>query len=173
MIGAGGDPTRFTVLPNKGGHLDPVNSFTIAFSAYIHTPNDGYLVSYNEGGVGVRLRQEDRSLVLSVPPRDADKMESRYEVTARNVLRDLRWNYIAATYNAQTGVAVIYVDNVVKAQKNLGQHVVATEGDVRIMGVYTAFNCLRFVSGAKSAQGVRDLETCPIGKLDDHLMNPL
>lgn len=147
---------RFTHFPNRKGELDMVKSFRITFRYFFSDiRTKGYVLSYNHGGLGVRLEQDGQKLIFILPPRGATDEENVHVIRPSNVrvIRPKEWNSIDLIYNFRFGQAVLKVNRATKASKAVGQMNVATTGDVRILEAKgTAMACLRFSSEAENTR---------------------
>lgn len=109
--------TSYAVIPNNGC-LDTRYSLTIIFWVFPEAP--GPLVHFNPKGWGVHLWITRLSqLYFRLMPRK--KSGRRVKALIGRGIKPMTWNYIAATYNHQTGLATLFINSYPVAQRNVGK----------------------------------------------------
>lgn len=123
-----GRPDSFIEFPNRG-KLDTRKSITIL--AWIYPEGSaGPIFNYMPNGWGVHLWMvSSNTLFVRYTRRQGRTMTaplSSRRMTSR------KWQYIAATYDYITGIAKLYLDSKVIAQRRLGRMRLATNYPVRM-----------------------------------------
>lgn len=116
----------FIEFPNNGG-LDTKDSITIL--AYVNPQSPGPIFSYNPKGFGMQVWMV-RSNELFARFVRRDKTLTKPIVT--NKVKPGIWNWVAVSYDKNTGYARLYVDSRITAEENLGRITLATNYPARM-----------------------------------------
>ena len=114
-----GFANSYIYFPNTG-RLDAQNSITILL--WLMPESAGPIFHYFPRGIGVNLRMISRKVIRA-------EFVSRNRKVTRRIARRIRsrvWNYIAATYDYNTGLATLWLDSIPISQRNIGRIRLAT-----------------------------------------------
>lgn len=109
-------------FPNNG-RLNAMSSITLI--AWVYPESSGQIFEFI-GGVNLRASRSD-TLYFRVDPR-------QHALSGR-VLKPRKWNYIAATYNARSETAILWVDSIPVAHRRIRRTLLKTHGSA-YMGRY-------------------------------------
>lgn len=126
-----GNANSYIDIPNTNAKLDAMASMTILAWVY-HEGISGPIFNYRRGpGWGVHLwLVTPRTLFVRFLRRDG-KFTAPLSGT-RIRLRYRAWNYVGATYDYRTGIARLWLNARLIAEKKIGRHRLATNYPVRI-----------------------------------------
>lgn len=153
-----GFANSYIYFPNTG-RLDTQNSITILL--WLMPESAGPIFHYMPRGIGVNLRMIGRKVIRA-------EFVSRNRKITRRISRRIRsrvWNYIAATYDYNTGLATLWLDAIPITQENIGRFRLATNypavsgrrpGDPRHFRGRIA--CLQIYSLALNSYQIRKLK---------------
>lgn len=116
----------FIEFPNKG-RLDTKNSMTIL--AYVNPERPGPIFNYDPKGFGMHLWMVRPNVLLA---RFVKRNKKFTPPVVTNRIKPGTWNWVAATYDKNTGYARLYVDSRITAERNLGRITLATNYPVRV-----------------------------------------
>ena len=133
-----GRPDSFIEFPNKG-RLDTKDSITIL--AYVNPETPGPIFNYNPKGFGMHFWMVRPNVLFA---RFVKRNKKFTRPIASNRIKPRTWNWVATTYDKNTGYARLYVDSKITAERNLGKIRLATNYPVR-MGARVGDN--RFFRG--------------------------
>ena len=128
-------------------------------------------MNYGASGEGVHLWQTD-PFSISWRLIKRDYVQGLNEVViAENALTPDTWNYVAATYDYQSGMAKIYVGGNLTAETDIGSRVLATQDQIwlgSVSGDNRVFvgrlSCLQIHNKALTPEEIADKEMCPFRK---------
>lgn len=121
-----GRPDSFIEFPNKG-RLDTKDSITIL--AYVNPETPGPIFNYDPKGFGMHLWMVRPNVLFA---RFVKRNKKFTRPVATNRVKPGTWNWVAATYDKNTGYARLYVDSRITAERNLGRLTLATNYPVRM-----------------------------------------
>lgn len=164
-----GGANSYANIPQSVG-LDAKKSITISAHIYPMEFSNCPLVYYSdEDDVGVNLQLYNQGLAFRVVQRSANTGLGETITSDGLVLN--AWNYIAVTFDYESGVAKIYHNSTMVAEFTVGQREIATNGNIRIgavSGISTYYKgkmaCLKVFSKALTDQEVTDDASCEICK---------
>ncbi|XP_068745884.1 NFX1-type zinc finger-containing protein 1-like isoform X4 [Montipora capricornis] len=124
----------FIVIPNlSGGLVDAEKSITLL--AFIYPLRESrMMISYHPDGLGVQLACEfdDEIGKLTASFIQRDLMPAEMPITAK-VLEYNEWNFVGASYDFETGMAILWHNGSVVKSANIGKGLfLATQFDIKI-----------------------------------------
>ena len=123
-----GKPNSYIEFPNNG-KLDTKRSLTLLAHIY-QKGYAGPIFNYNPKGWGVHLWMvSPRTLFVRFMRRQGGS--STADLRYRGILPN-KWHFVGATYDGQTGIGELYVDNRLVARKRVGIMRLATNYPVRM-----------------------------------------
>lgn len=126
-----GRRNSYIYFPNNG-RIDTKTSITILAWIY-HTGHSGPIFHYLPNGWGVHFWMVGRRTIFArLMKRGRRPISSKYISSSR--ITPYKWQYVGMTYDFRTGVAKLYLNSRVIAQKRIGRFRIATNYPVR-MGV--------------------------------------
>lgn len=114
-----GFANSYISFPNTG-RLDTQNSITII--CWLFPESAGPVFHYKPQGVGVNLRMISRKVIRA----EFVSRDGRITKRISKRIRSRVWNYIAGTYDYNTGLATIWLDAIPITQRNIGRMRLAT-----------------------------------------------
>ena len=125
-----GDENSFVEL-NNTGELD--TRFSITVLAWVHVLNfKGPIYKHEPESYGFSLLVFNSTLGVKVRYMDRDTLKI-YLLHKEEVLKADAWNFIGSTYDYQTGLATIFVNNRTVMQTVIKAKIeIATDSDIRI-----------------------------------------
>ena len=121
-----GRPDSFIEFPNNG-RLDTKDSITIL--AYVNPESAGPIFNYNPKGFGMHFWMVRPNVLFA---RFVKRSKKFTRPVATNRVKPRTWNWVAASYDKNTGYARLYVDSRISAERNLGRIKLATNYPVRM-----------------------------------------
>ena len=121
-----GEAGSFVEIPNNRGSLDTKNSITIA--AWVYPLSGGSIISYYYNSHHQHTQRWGVRICAATKTTLTFKLVSRdYKINKQLdfLMKGNRWNYVAATYDHASGVAVLWVNNQ-KKEKQVGRFELAT-----------------------------------------------
>ena len=101
--------------------MDTKNSMTIAL--WVYPESAGPIFHYFPKGKGVHLWMKDiNTILVKFVPRSLQTISA---VTSRRI-KPRAWNFVAATYDYETGLASLWNDATLISQRNIGKIELAT-----------------------------------------------
>lgn len=115
-----GIANSYIYFPNRGC-MDTKNSMTIAL--WVYPESAGPIFHYFPKGWGVHLWMKDiNTILVKFVPRS---LQTISVVTSRRI-KPRAWNFVAATYDYETGLASLWNDATLISQRNIGKIELAT-----------------------------------------------
>ena len=121
-----GRPDSFIEFPNNG-RLDAKDSITIL--AYVNPESAGPIFNFNPKGFGVHFWMVRKNVLFA---RFVKRSKKFTRPVATNRVKPGTWNWLAASYDKNTGYARLFVDSKISAERNLGRIKLATNYPVRM-----------------------------------------
>lgn len=121
-----GRPDSYIEFPNNG-RLDTKDSITIL--AYVNPETAGPIFNYNPKGFGMHFWMVRPNVLFA---RFVKRSKKFTRPVATNRVKPRTWNWVAASYNKNTGYARLYVDSRISAERNIGRIKLATNYPVRM-----------------------------------------
>ena len=122
-----GRTDSYIELPNNGG-LDTKSSITLL--AWVYPQTAGPIIDYKTNGQGVHMWMANpRKLMARFGPRGS--RTSSFSLSSSSVT-PLKWNFLGASYDHDTGKASLWIDGKLAAIKNIGVFKLATTYPVRM-----------------------------------------
>lgn len=123
-----GRRTSYVEIPNTG-RLDARYSITILIWVYHDGNRPGPVVNFNPNGFGVHLWMKGRRQLFV---RFMHRNGRRTRPLRSNRFKYQAWNYVGATYDERSGVAMLWVNSNPVATRRLGRVRLSTNYPIRL-----------------------------------------